>query len=144
MTESTPLDGIDLVLADLDGVIYTGAHAIPFAVESINRAAQSIPVGYITNNASRTAAQVAEHLTSLGLRVAATDVVSSPQAAVKLLADLVPAGSTILVVGGAGLLDELAKGGFVATDSALDHPAAVIQASRRKWAGSSSPRPLTR
>lgn len=127
MTEPTPLDGVDLVLADLDGVVYTGAHAIPHAIESINRAATTVPVGYITNNASRTAASVAEHLSSLGLRVRPEDVVTSPQAAVKLLADLVPAGSTILVVGGEGLLDELAKGGFTATDSALDSPAAVIQ-----------------
>lgn len=127
MTDPTPLDGIDLVLADLDGVVYTGPAAIPFAVESLNRVATSVPVGYITNNASRTAASVAEHLTSLGLSVAPTDVISSPQAAVKLLADLVPAGSTILVVGGDGLLDELAKGGFRSTASALDNPAAVIQ-----------------
>jgi glycerol 3-phosphatase-2 len=127
MRTPTPLDGIDLVLADLDGVVYTGAHAIPYAVESINRVAESIRVGYITNNASRTTASVAEHLTSLGLTVAAEEVISSPQAAVKLLAGLVPAGSTILVVGGAGLVDELAKGGFSTTDSALDNPAAVIQ-----------------
>jgi glycerol 3-phosphatase-2 len=123
----TPLDGIDLVLADLDGVVYTGRHAIPYAVESINRAAESARVGYITNNASRTAASVAEHLTSLGLHVDTDEVVSSPQAAVKLLAGMVPAGATVLVVGGAGLLDEVRRGGFVPTDSALDNPAAVIQ-----------------
>jgi HAD superfamily hydrolase (TIGR01450 family) len=127
MSNPTPLDGIDLVLADLDGVIYTGAHAIPYAVESINQAAQSIRIGYITNNASRTAASVADHLTSLGLHVAPDEVVSSPQTAVKLLAGLVPAGATILVVGGEGLLDEVEKGGFIPTDSADASPAAVIQ-----------------
>jgi glycerol 3-phosphatase-2 len=127
MPQPTPLDGIDLILADLDGVIYTGPHAIPYAVESINSAAARIQVGYITNNASRTAASVAEHLTSLGLNVAENDVVTSPQAAVKLLADLVPAGSTILVIGGAGLVDVVTKAGFCATDSADDNPAAVVQ-----------------
>jgi HAD superfamily hydrolase (TIGR01450 family) len=127
MTSPTPLDGIDLVLADLDGVIYTGRHAIPYAVESINKTAESMDVGYITNNASRTAASVAEHLSSLGLHVDAKEVITSPQAAVKLLAELVPAGSTILVVGGAGLIDEIHKGGFVPTDSAEAKPAAVIQ-----------------
>jgi glycerol 3-phosphatase-2 len=123
----TPLDGIDLVLADLDGVIYTGPHAIPHAIESINRAAETIRVGYITNNASRTAQSVAEHLTALGLHVATEEVVSSPHAAVKLLTGMVSPGATILVVGGAGLLDEVTKGGFIPTDSALDNPAAVIQ-----------------
>lgn len=127
MTESTPLDGVDLVLADLDGVIYTGRHAIPHAIESINSAARSARVGYITNNASRTPASVAEHLTGLGLNVAPDDVVTSPQAAVKLLAGLVPAGSTVLVVGGDGLLEIVRAAGFTPTTSADDSPAAVIQ-----------------
>lgn len=128
MTNSTLLTGFDLILADLDGVIYKGADAIPFAVESINAAAAAgTRVGYITNNASRTDASVAEHLTGLGLTVAPEDVVTSPQAAVRLLAGLVEAGSTILVVGGEGLTVEVERAGFVVTRSALDSPAAVIQ-----------------
>jgi HAD superfamily hydrolase (TIGR01450 family) len=127
MTDPTPLDGIDLVLADLDGVIYTGKDAIPYAVDSINAASARARIGYITNNASRTAASVAEHLTGFGLSVAEDDVVTSPQAAIKLLAGLVPAGSTILVVGGDGLTDVVTKAGFTVTTSADDEPAAVIQ-----------------
>ncbi|WP_349898267.1 HAD-IIA family hydrolase [Parafrigoribacterium soli] len=123
----TPLDGADLLLADLDGVIYKGAEAIPYAVESINRAAEGMRVGYVTNNASRTDASVAEHLRQLGLAVEPSDVVTSPQAAVRLLAGLVPEGSTVLTVGGEGLTFELVKAGFVPTASALDNPAAVIQ-----------------
>ncbi|MFZ4895077.1 HAD-IIA family hydrolase [Plantibacter sp. Mn2098] len=122
-----PLDGVDAVLADLDGVVYAGPNAIPHAVESLNLVAESITVGYITNNASRTDASVAGHLTDLGLRVAPNEVVTSPQAAVRLLAGLVPAGATILVVGGDGLVDEIQKGGFVVTRSAEDEPAAVVQ-----------------
>ncbi len=124
---STPLDGVDVLLADLDGVVYAGAHAIPHAVESLNRAAESMRVGYITNNASRTDASVAAHLSELGLTVAPDEVVTSPQAAVRLLADHVPAGSTILVVGGEGLVNELVKGGYTVTRSAEDDPAAVVQ-----------------
>lgn len=123
----TPLDGVDVLLADLDGVVYTGPAALPYAVESINRAQQSIRVGYLTNNASRTDASVAAHLTELGLTVAPADVVTSPQAAMVLLAGLVPAGSKILVVGGDGLVDELQKAGFLVTRSAEDSPAAVVQ-----------------
>lgn len=124
---ASPLDGVDLLLADLDGVVYKGPGAIPFAVDSINRAAASIPVAYITNNASRTAASVAAHLSELGLRVSADDVVTSPQAAVTVLQGLVPAGSLILVVGGEGLTHEVSKAGFRITDSADDDPAAVMQ-----------------
>ncbi|MCU1579221.1 MAG: family hydrolase [Rhodoglobus sp.] len=127
MSAETPLEGIDVVLADLDGVVYRGPDAIPYAVESINRIRPGIRVGYITNNASRTDASVAAHLASLGLTVVAADVVTSPQAAIRLLADLVPAGSTILVVGGDGLTSVVAAAGFVVTRSALDGPAAVIQ-----------------
>lgn len=127
MSAETLISGVDLLLADLDGVVYKGPGAIPYAVECINEASRSLRVGYITNNASRTDASVAAHLTELGLTVAPDDVVTSPQAAVGLLHELVPAGSTILVVGGDGLIDEVTKGGFLVTRSALDSPAAVIQ-----------------
>ena len=123
----TPLAGVDVVLADLDGVVYTGPGAIPFAVESLNRAAETMRVGYLTNNASRTDQTVADHLSDLGLGAVATDVVTSPQAAVRLLADEVPAGALVLVIGGEGLVVEVEKGGFIVTRSADDTPAAVIQ-----------------
>jgi len=124
---STPLAGRDALLLDLDGVVYTGPGAIPHAVESITRAAETVRVGYITNNASRTDESVAEHLRQLGLSVAARDVVTSPQAAVRVLADLVEPGSRILVVGGDGLVSEVENAGFTVTRSAEDDPAAVIQ-----------------
>jgi len=123
----TPLDGVDVLLADLDGVVYRGRNALPHAVDSLNRAAESMRVGYITNNASRTDVSVAEHLTELGLRVAPDEVVTSPQAAVRLLAEQVTAGSRILVIGGEGLRDEVRKAGFAIIASADDEPAAVIQ-----------------
>jgi HAD superfamily hydrolase (TIGR01450 family) len=84
-------------------------------------------VGYITNNASRTASSVAEHLRELGLNCSDDDIVSSPQAAMHVLAELVDPGATILVVGGEGLTYELEKNGYVVTFSAEDNPAAVIQ-----------------
>lgn len=116
-----------MLLADLDGVIYKGPDAIDHAVESMNAAATTVRVGYITNNASRTAASVAGHLSDLGLTVDEADVVTSPQAAVRLLAGLVPAGATVLVIGGEGLTTVVAAAGFTVTDSADEHPAAVIQ-----------------
>lgn len=127
MTAKTPLDSIEVVLADLDGVIYRGPDPIEYAVESINAIDPAIRVGYITNNASRTDATVAEHLTSFGLTVAPRAVVTSPQAAVTLLAGLVPAGSVVLVVGGDGLTTEVERAGFTVTRSALDNPVAVLQ-----------------
>ncbi|WP_214466708.1 HAD-IIA family hydrolase [Microbacterium flavescens] len=122
-----PLDGVDVVLADLDGVVYAGAGALPHAVDSLTRAREGRALAYITNNAARTDASVAAHLSQLGLPTAPSEVVTSPQAAMRLLAQLIAPGSTVLVVGGEGLVDEVVKAGFVVTRSAEDSPAAVVQ-----------------
>jgi HAD superfamily hydrolase (TIGR01450 family) len=124
---AAPIDGVDVVLADLDGVVYAGAGALPHAVESLTRAREGRALGYITNNASRTDASVAAHLSELGLATRPDEVVTSPQAAMRLLAQRIAPGSTILVVGGDGLVDEVNKAGFVVTRSAEDAPAAVVQ-----------------
>ncbi len=123
----TPLEGVDTLLADLDGVVYAGPTALPHAVDSLNLAARSVRLGYITNNAARTDASVADHLRQLGLEALPSDVVTSPQAAMRLLSTLVPAPATILVVGGDGLVDEVEKAGYTVTRSAEDAPAAVVQ-----------------
>lgn len=127
--EDAPLTGVDALLADLDGVVYAGAGSLPYAVESLNRAAaEGIGLGYITNNAARTDATVAAHLRELGLAdTEPDDVVTSPQAAMRLLRDRIAPGSTVLVVGGDGLVVEVEKAGFVVTRSADDAPAAVVQ-----------------
>lgn len=126
-TRPTPLDGVDLVLADLDGVVYAGDAAIPHAVESLTASRRDRPLAYITNNASRRDSVVAGHLTELGLATEPHEVVTSPQAAVRLLRDKVPSGASILVVGGDGLVFELEKAGYSVTRSADDRPAAVVQ-----------------
>jgi len=125
--ETTPLQDVDVVLADLDGVVYAGTGALPHAVESLNLSREGRRLGYITNNASRTDASVAGHLSELGLATEPADVVTSPQAAMRLLTERIAAGSTVLVVGGDGLVSELQKSGFVVTRSADDAPAAVVQ-----------------
>lgn len=127
--DRAPLDGVDAVLSDLDGVVYAGHGALPFAVESLNRAGdEGRRLGYITNNASRTDVAVAEHLRHLGLkRTAPDDIVTSPQAAMRLLKDRVASGATIMVVGGEGLVVEVEKAGYRVTRSAEDAPAAVVQ-----------------
>jgi len=124
----SPIAGVDVLLADLDGVLYAAAEPIPHAVEAVNGlVADGVRVGYITNNASRRDDEVAAQLSAYGLRVTPHDVITSPQAAVDVLRGLVPAGSTILVVGGEGITHELGLAGFAVTSSAEDGPAAVVQ-----------------
>jgi HAD superfamily hydrolase (TIGR01450 family) len=118
---------VDVVLTDLDGVVYRGKDAIPHAVEALTAASASARIGYITNNASRRPQDVADHLTGYGLTVGPDDVVTSSQAGVHLLSTLVPDGATILVIGGIGLTSIVEGAGYRVTDSADDAPAAVIQ-----------------
>lgn len=124
---AAPIEGRDLILADLDGVVYRGTQAIPHAAEQLNRAAESVRIGYLTNNASRTDEAVAHQLRGYGLGVQTSDIVTSPQAAVSLLSKTVRPGAKVLVVGGEGLIDELTKAGFAITHSADDEPEAVVQ-----------------
>ena len=125
---ATPLDGVDVLLADLDGVVYTGPEAIPHAVDALEgAAARGVRVGYITNNASRSDAVVAKHLAGFGLTVRPEDVVTSPQAAMRLLTAQLPEGALVLVVGGEGLVTEVERAGFRITRAAADGPDAVVQ-----------------
>lgn len=124
----TPLGDADVLLLDLDGVVYRGRNAVPHAAESLAAVReQGVRVGYITNNASRTPASVAQHLTELGMSADAGDVVTSPQAAVRLLADRVPPGSRVLAIGGEGLRSVVLEAGFVLASGADDAPDAVLQ-----------------
>ncbi|WGW13177.1 HAD-IIA family hydrolase [Saxibacter everestensis] len=122
------IDAYDAVLCDLDGVVYEGPHAIPGASQAVEQIVQSgRRTLYITNNASRTTEAVAQHLSDLAIPTKADDVVSSAQAAARVLATEHPAGSPILVVGGAGLEDALSDEGLVPVRSVDDSPAAVVQ-----------------
>jgi len=125
--QPTPLEGISLVLADLDGVIYQGPHALPHAVTSLKKASRTRTLGYVTNNASRTPAQVATQLAGYGLPANPEDVVTSPQSAARVLRSLLKPGALVLVVGGEGLLHEMQAAGFAITRNADDDPDAVVQ-----------------
>ncbi|MCB5180550.1 HAD hydrolase-like protein [Streptomyces antimicrobicus] len=119
----------DTALLDLDGVVYAGGQAIAHAVESLGAArADGMHLAYVTNNALRTPDAVAEHLTELGVPAAAGDVITSAQAVARLMAEQLPAGAKVLVVGGEGLRVALRERGLVPVDSA-DEPdlAAVVQ-----------------
>ncbi len=85
-------------------------------------------LAYITNNAARTAHEVAEHLRELAMPdVSDGDVVTSAQAVAHLVADAVPAGSPVLLVGGEGLRSPLEERGLRCVASLDDGPVAVVQ-----------------
>ena len=121
-------DKYDLVLADLDGVIYEGSKPIEAAVDSINElASREIKIGYVTNNSSRKPSTIADQLRSFGLSLDDYQVISSGQTAVELLLKLIPHGSKVLVVGGEGLRNFTAQAGFEIVSDSDQKPEAVIQ-----------------
>jgi HAD superfamily hydrolase (TIGR01450 family) len=118
----------DTALLDLDGVVYAGGRAIEHAVESLAAARDGgMHLAYVTNNALRTPDAVAAHLTELGIPAEASDVITSAQAVARLVAEQVPEGARVLVVGGEGLRVALRERGLVPVESADDDPAAVVQ-----------------
>lgn len=103
----------DLAMLDLDGVVYVGGDAVPGAAERIAQArAAGIRVAFITNNAARPPERVAEHLTELGVPAGPSDVVTSAQAACRLLLDRLGAGAPVAVLGGPGLEAALLEAGL--------------------------------
>ena len=124
-----PLDtAYDVALLDLDGVVYLGGTAIPGAAEALRKAdAAGMRLAYVTNNAFRTPAAIAALLTSFGAPASPQDVVTSAQAAARLLAERLPAGAAVLVIGGSGLRMALRERGLRPVSTAADKPLAVIQ-----------------
>ena len=112
----------DALLCDLDGVVYAGPDAVPGAVEALSTAiAAGMPVGFVTNNASRPAQAVAEHLRGLDIDTDAAHVFGSARAGAQLAAlDAARRGvehPTALVVGAQILREEAEAAGFVLVES---------------------------
>ena len=115
-------------MLDLDGVVYRGGLAVPHAVETIGEvAARNVRLAYLTNNASRTAVEVADQIRGFGPSVGDADVVTAGEAIARVVAESVPPGSAVLVVGGPGLTVPLESWGLRCVSSADENPVAVVQ-----------------
>lgn len=122
------VDLYDTGLFDLDGVVYIGARAVPGAPAALDRARSSgMRVMFLTNNASRTPEAVAAHLSEVAVPTTTDDVVTAAHAAARLVAERVPPGSRVLVVGGEGLVSALRERGLVPVFSASEQPSAIVQ-----------------
>jgi HAD superfamily hydrolase (TIGR01450 family) len=113
-------------------VLYLGPEPVPHAAAAVAAARQAgLRPAFVTNNASRAAAAVAAHLSDLGIPAEPEDVVTSGQAAARVVAARVPAGSPVLVVGSDALAEQVAAVGLRPVRSLLEAgqegPAAVVQ-----------------
>jgi glycerol 3-phosphatase-2 len=115
----------DCLLCDLDGTLFRGAQPTVGAIPTL--AAVNARILFITNNASRGAAEVADHLRELGFTAKAEDVITSAQTAARLLASQLASDSAVLVVGTDALAAEVATVGLRPVRQWADEPVAVVQ-----------------
>lgn len=118
----------DALLVDLDGTVYRGAAAVPGADAAIRAAHQAgVGVRFVTNNASRSPDDVAEHLNRLGIPAKPTEITTSAQAGASLLVNRIAPGDTVLVLGTDALVAAVAAHGFPTVRAADADVRAVIQ-----------------
>lgn len=132
-----PAQAYRLALLDLDGVLYRGSEPIPHAPASVGAATRAgMAVRCVTNNAARSPAQVAELLAGMGVPVGPEAVVTSAQAAARLLRSRLPAGAAVLVVGTQALAEQVAGVGLRPVATADEPVDAVVQGydPRTDWA----------
>ncbi len=115
----------DCLLLDLDGTVFRGHELTEGAAESLEKV--SGRKLFVTNNASRSADEVAMHLRGIGLKATADDVVTSAQSAAHVLAAHLAPESRVLVVGTDSLADEITAVGLRPVRLFQDDPHAVVQ-----------------
>ncbi|APU16337.1 MULTISPECIES: HAD-IIA family hydrolase [Actinoalloteichus] len=107
------LDRYDALLLDLDGTVFRGGEPVADAQATLVRArAAGVTLRFVTNNASRTPGEVAEHLRMIGFAADAPEVSTSAQAGAAMLADRLDPGTEVLVVGAAALRSEVLSVGL--------------------------------
>jgi len=115
----------DCLLVDLDGTVFRGAAPTDGAVATL--AEITTRTLFTTNNASRSAADVAAHLRGLGFSADTDDVVTSAQTAARVLASKLPAHAAVLIVGTEALAGEVSAVGLRPVRTFDDAPVAVVQ-----------------
>jgi HAD superfamily hydrolase (TIGR01450 family) len=100
-------------ILDLDGVVWLSEEVIPGVPEAVARLRQAGErILFLTNNSSRTIADLVAKFEGMGIPVDADEIVTSAQAAAAMLEE----GSTALVCAGEGVREALAAQGVKAVD----------------------------
>ncbi|CAN5823271.1 HAD-IIA family hydrolase [soil metagenome] len=115
------LDAVDVVLCDLDGVVWLSHIPIDGAVDAVTRIRDTgRRIVFVTNSSALTIAEHTAALARIGIE-APGDVLSSASAVV----DLVAPGERVLVCGGNGIDEAVGRAGGVAIAGDDDDAVAV-------------------
>jgi glycerol-1-phosphatase len=116
------------VVFDLDGVVYLGEEVVAAAPAALGEVrGLGVRVAFVTNNSYRPPDRVVEKLNRLGVKAAPGEVLTSAQAAVRLLGGPEGlAGVKVMVVGGPGLRQALEAAGARLVDGAAWRDTEVV------------------
>jgi glycerol-1-phosphatase len=116
------------VVFDLDGVVYLGEEVVAAAPAALDQVrGLGVRVAFVTNNSYRPPDLVVEKLNRLGVKAAPGEVLTSAQAAVRLLGGPEGlAGVKVMVVGGPGLRQALEAAGARLVDGVAWRDAEVV------------------
>jgi HAD superfamily hydrolase (TIGR01450 family) len=129
VADGRPLAGeFQGIVFDLDGVVYLGDEVVPAAPAALDQVrGLGVRVAFVTNNSYRPPDLVVEKLNRLGVKAASGEVLTSAQAAVRLLGGPEGlAGVTVMVVGGPGLRQALEAAGARLVDGAAWRDTEVV------------------
>jgi glycerol-1-phosphatase len=118
----------DGFVLDLDGVIQLDDQPVAHAAGVLAElSARGRAQAFLTNNASRSPSEVSARLATLGVHAVESQILTSAMVAAEVLAERLPAGTEVLVVGGAGLIEAVQAAGLQPVSSASPGVAAVVQ-----------------
>jgi 4-nitrophenyl phosphatase len=108
------LSRIRNLIIDMDGVLYREDDPMPGLAEFFDFLRErEIRFVLATNNSTRTPQQYVEKMAGLGVKIAATDLITSALATAAYLQEMAPAGTPVYAVGQRGLTAALEEAGFV-------------------------------
>jgi len=118
-------DPYDAILLDLDGVLYRWPEPIDGAAEAVRALRDAGKrIAFVTNNSSRTPAQVAERLASVGIDAKTEEVVTSALATATMLSER--GVRSAFVVGEEGLLEALGDARIRVVDASAPEVDVVV------------------
>ncbi len=101
------------IISDLDGVLYRGDQPIAESVEAFKAwHARGVPYAFVTNNATKSAAQFAAKLQRMGVPTTAAQVFNAVSATASLMQQRWRKGTRVFAIGEAPLFEAIEESGF--------------------------------